>query len=117
MIAVTQYYGMEDGMIFGIFLALFIIFTYIFGYGAIFITTLLALVINVFLLTREFWFAIPWYIYLLIIGSTLIGFAIKNELNEKKGKIELVSKFRKLKDNVDSNSKNDLSKKSVNKDE
>lgn len=105
--AITQYYGMADGMIFGIFLALFIIFTYNVGYGAIFITTLIALIVNVLLLTRGFWFLIPWYIYLLVIGSILIGFAVKNEMNEKEDKIEIVNKFKNLKDNIDSNSKKD----------
>ena len=49
-------------------------------YGAIFIVSILAILVNAILLTREFWLSIPWWIYLLLVGGILIGFAIKNNM-------------------------------------
>jgi len=62
----------------------------------------MAILLNVFVLTREFWASVPWWAYLLIIGATLIGFAIKNEVSEKKENLNIGTALKNLKDKIDS---------------
>ena len=76
-------------------------FSYIKKFGPVFFTSLIAIILNIFLLTREFWFSVPWWIYMLTIGSALIMFAIKNELNENKDKEMLKKKMKTFKDYID----------------
>lgn len=78
-IALLVYTNEADGMIYVAFLILLLIYSYNSKYGAIFIVTACSIIINAILLTRQFWLLIPWWIYLLVIGSLLIGFAIRNE--------------------------------------
>lgn len=49
-----------------------------------FISSVVMLIANAFLLTAGFWFAIPWWIYFILIGGALISFGIKNESKENK---------------------------------
>jgi len=54
--------------------------------------------VNVFLQTRPFWGALPWWAYLLIAGALLITVASYNEWHKQKtskGKETLISKFNK----------------------
>lgn len=54
------------------------------------------LLLNLFLQTRPFWGALPWWVYLLIAGSVLITVASYNEWHKQKtsqGKETLVSLF------------------------
>lgn len=56
------------------------------------------LLLNVLLQTRSYWGNLPWWAYLLIAGSILIGVASYNEWHKQKvsdGKETLVSKFNK----------------------
>lgn len=56
------------------------------------------LLLNVFLQTRAYWGNLPWWAYLLIAGSILIGVASYNEWHKQKvsdGKETLISKFKK----------------------
>lgn len=58
-----------------------------------------ALVINVLIQTREFWGSLPWWAYLIISGSVLIGLASYNEWLKKNEKKLMKSKiFDKFKD-------------------
>ena len=72
-------------------------YSYMKKYGAIFIVSILAILVNAILLTREFWLSIPWWIYLLLVGGILIGFAIKNESDDRKEKIRYNNYCRTLK--------------------
>ena len=63
--------------------------------------SIIAILVNGFALTRQFWFSIPWWIYLLIVGGSLVGFAIKNEANENKQKITVGSVLKKIKDTAE----------------
>ena len=89
-------------MIFGLLLIAIIFASYIKGYGAIFITSIIAILVNILLLTRTFWFSIPWWIYLLAIGSILISFAIRNEVSENK-KIDGKNLIKNIKEKIDNN--------------
>ena len=40
-------------------------------------------------LTKGFWTLLPWWLYLLGIGSVLIGTAVRNEAKEKTEKINV----------------------------
>ena len=88
-------------MIFVAILFLLTIISYIKKMGPIFFTTIIAIIVNVFLLTREFWFSIPWWAYMLVIGSGLIIFAIKNELSENKQRELLKKKLKAIKEYID----------------
>jgi len=78
------YYKTElNGMLFVFLLVILTIISYYKKWGPIFITSLIFILINAFILTRMFWLSLPWWVYLLVIGSILIAFAINNELKEK----------------------------------
>lgn len=82
--AIANYADSTDGIIFSIFIVATIFYSYNQKYGATFLCGILAIIANGFLLTRHFWLIIPWWIYLLAIGGSLIAFGIKNEANENK---------------------------------
>ena len=69
--------------------------------GKIFLTSILAIIINAFALTREFWLSLPWWFYLLILGIGLLAFAITNEsrANKKVSKEENI--VNKIKDYIE----------------
>ena len=69
-----------------------VIISYGLKYGPIFLISLIFILINIILLTRNFWLAIPWWLYILLIGSVLIGFAVKNE--KKRYEIKRNNKIR-----------------------
>ena len=83
-----------DGLIFVFLLTLIVIVSYILKLGPVFLVSLLAILINVLLLTRTFWLSIPWWIYILIVGIILIIFAIYNELSIKKDSTSLIKKLK-----------------------
>lgn len=74
-------------MLFGCLIVVIIMVSYIKKYGALCMISIFALIFNMLILTREFWFSVPWWAYLLTIGSVFIGFAVKNEISEKKSEI------------------------------
>ena len=83
------YVNQIDGMIFICFLVVVTIFTYIKKYGPIFITTIIAIIVDTLVMTRSFWFSVPWWVYLLCVGSILLVFAMRNEAKENKEKNKL----------------------------
>ena len=83
------YANQIDGMIFICFLVVVTIFTYIKKYGPIFITTIIAIIVDTVVMTRSFWFSVPWWVYLLCVGSILLVFAMRNEAKENKEKNKL----------------------------
>lgn len=101
IIALAQYSNEIDGILFGFLIVAIIIFSYLKKYGALFMVSIFAILVNIFVLTRKFWFSIPWWAYLLTIGAILIGFAIKNEVSDKKNAINAVAMLKKIKDRVE----------------
>lgn len=99
--ALLQYNNEFDGMLFGILLATIVIMSYINKYGALFMVSIFAILVNVFILTREFWFSVPWWLYLLAVGIVLIGFAIRNEISDKKNKINVINILKDIKDKIE----------------
>ena len=100
-IAFTRYSNEADGMLFGLLLIGIVIISYMKKYGAIFITTIFAIILNIFALTRMFWFSVPWWVYLLAVGALLITFAIRNEVAEQKSSLNIGEAFKKIKDKID----------------
>jgi uncharacterized protein (DUF983 family) len=78
-----------------------VVFSYIKKFGPVFFTTAIAIIVNGFYLTQEFWFSIPWWVYMLVIGSILLAFAVRNELSENKEKELIKSKVKTFKDYMD----------------
>lgn len=101
IVALVGYTDEFDGMLYVLFIVGVLIYSYIRKYGAIFIVSLITIILNVLILTRMFWLLIPWWIYLLVIGFILIGFAIKNESDEKRDKISMGNTIKKIKDKVE----------------
>ena len=80
--AISMYTSAYDGLLFTLAIFVLTMVGYYIKDEAMFMVSLIALVINALDLTREFWLAIPWWIYLLIIGGLLIMSAIINEINQ-----------------------------------
>lgn len=101
LISLFKYTNETDGMLFGCLIVVIIMVSYIKKYGALCMISIFALIVNMLILTREFWFSVPWWAYLLTIGSVLIGFAVKNEISEKKSEINAFNIFKKLKEKIE----------------
>jgi len=101
LIALLQYTNESDGMLFGILLVTIVIVSYMKKYGALFMVSIFAILVNIFALTRAFWFSVPWWIYLLTVGAVLIGFSIKNEISDKKKEINAMDLLKSIKDKVE----------------
>lgn len=101
LIALSQYNNEADGMLFGILLVIIVITSYINKYGSLFMVSIFAILVNIFALTREFWFSVPWWVYLLTIGTILIGFAIKNEISDKKSELNAIDLLKTIKDKIE----------------
>ena len=99
--ALTNYTDSTDGIIFSFLIVALIFYGYYKKSGTTFIAGIAAILVNAFALTREFWFSIPWWIYLLLIGGSLVGFAIRNEASENKKKISVGSILKEIKDKVE----------------
>ena len=101
IVALFNYTNQVDGMMFVFMIVLITIISYIVKFGPVFFTSIVAILVNAFLLTDDFWFSIPWWIYILLIGTLLIVFAIKNEMNENSQKGSMKEKMRNIKDYLD----------------
>lgn len=99
--ALTSYVNEKDGMIYVLFLVGLLIYSYTKKYGVLFIVSMFTIIGNAILLTREFWLNVPWWIYLLLVGSILIAFAIKNESDEKKEKLGVGNIIKNIKDKIE----------------
>ncbi len=97
--SMITYLNEFDGMIYVMFIVLLVIFSYVKKYGTLCMVSILAIIVNVLALTREFWFSIPWWIYLLVIGAILIGFAMKNESNENK--LNIGETIKRIKEKIE----------------
>ncbi len=90
-IAMGNYYNEIDEVFYVSLLIILLIYSYNKKFGPIFLTSLIFIVLNVLILTREFWFSIPWWIYVLGVGVVLVLFAVKNEsANNSKFKSRLI---------------------------
>lgn len=96
--ALNSYQSQTDGMIFVTLLVAIVIICYKLKISTYFFVSIIAILINLFLLTIELWFSIPWWIYLLVIGIILIIFATNNELQENMKKEHVKSKIKKITD-------------------
>ena len=83
LFAIGIYKTELNGMLFVFLLLVLSILGYLKRWGPVFLISLSFIVINTFILTRLFWLSLPWWVYLLLIGSILIAFAVNNELHEK----------------------------------
>lgn len=101
LIALGNYNSEFDGILYVALLVALVIISYVNKYGPTFITSLVFIVLNVFLLTRDFWFNVPWWLYVLALGGILIGFAINNEANDNKNKINTKEKVKELTEYLD----------------
>ncbi len=101
VIAIGMYKDELDGILFVTLLILIMIIGYKKKIGSAFFTSLIFIIINAFLLTRTFWFSLPWWLYLLVIGFILIIFATNNELQKDMKEKKLIKLWKKyFKNNV-----------------
>lgn len=101
LISIFKYSNEFDGIIFVLFVVGIVMYSYIKKDGILFIVSIFAILGNAILLTRGFWLAIPWWIYLLLVGSILIGFAMKNESDDRNEKINVGNVIKNLKDKIE----------------
>lgn len=102
LITISNITSITVGIVFIGLLLVTLILSYLLRYGTLFITSIAALLVSIFVLTKEFWFSIPWWIYLLGIGTILIAFAIRNEVSDKKDKkTNPIDFINKLKDTIE----------------
>lgn len=83
LIVINSHYVQADGMYFITFLIILVMYTYNRKYGPYFLISLISIIVNTFIMTKEFWINLPWWIYVLIAGLVLISFAVNNEMKEK----------------------------------
>lgn len=99
--AMSMYTSIADAMMFVVLLFILVVYGYTKKYGPMFLTSLIAIIINMLQLTKEFWYSIPWWVYILAVGMALIAFAVRNEINQK-GDIEKIGNvFKRLKEKID----------------
>lgn len=94
-LAIIKYADELDGMIFVFLLLVLTIVSYYKKAGPVFLTSIAYILINILILTRVFWLSLPWWVYILLVGSTLIAFAIRNELSEKNKKESIIKEVAK----------------------
>lgn len=95
LIAIVIYQNELDGILFVSFLILMMAVSYLKKLEPTFYISLVFIIINAFLLTRTFWFSLPWWLYLLIIGFVLILFATNNELQTSIKRQKILKMWRK----------------------
>ncbi len=99
--AFSLYTSSLDTLSFICSLALVIMVAYSLKLGPLFLSSILAVILNIFYITAEFWLSIPWWIYLIAIGATLLTFAMKNELKQNKPPKHLKDIYVTLKNKFD----------------
>ena len=92
-------------MLFSVLIVTIMIISYFSRFGSTFLISTGALLFNAFLLTREFWFSLPWWFYLLVLGAFLVAFAGTNEARQNKG-ISITDKLKEFKSKIDGNGPN-----------
>ena len=95
MWAFFSYTSEYDGLLFVLLLVMVVIVSYCVKFGPVFLVSICSIIINVLILTREFWLTIPWWIYVLLIGIILISFAVYNEINANKKKVNVIKELSK----------------------
>ena len=85
LIAMSQYGSTFEGLLFVGLLALLMVSGYIYKYEPAFNVSLVAVIINVLLLTYKYLLNLPGWLYLLILGLAIVMFAVYNE-NKNKNK-------------------------------
>ena len=105
IVPITNYSDEIDGMLFSVLIVTIMIISYFSRFGSTFLISTGALLFNAFLLTREFWFSLPWWFYLLVLGAFLVAFAGTNEARQNKG-ISITDKLKEFKSKIDGNGPN-----------
>ncbi len=105
LIPISSYADEIDGMLFSVLIVTIMIISYFERFGTTFLVSTGALLFNAFLLTREFWFSLPWWFYLLVLGAFLVAFAGTNEARQNKG-ISITDKLKEFKSKIDGNGPN-----------
>ncbi|MQR96276.1 hypothetical protein [Fictibacillus phosphorivorans] len=85
MIDAIDSYQVMDAIILGSLSFASIIYGFISKQKSYFFTGLIVLLLNVLVQTRPYWGNMPWWVYLLLTGIFLIGFASYNEFKKQKG--------------------------------
>lgn len=68
---------------------IFMVISYYKKYGAQFVVNTAMLIVSALYLTKGFWTLLPWWLYLLGIGSVLMALAVRNEAQEQKEKLSV----------------------------
>ncbi|MFE1244245.1 hypothetical protein ACFW35_08960 [Fictibacillus sp. NPDC058756] len=85
IIDAMQSYQVMDAIILGTLSFVSIIYGFLSRQKSYFFTGMIVLLLNVLIQTRPYWGSMPWWVYLLLTGILLIGFASFNEFKKQKG--------------------------------
>jgi hypothetical protein len=85
MIDGMQSYLVMEAIILGTLSFISIIYGFVSRQKSYFFTGMIVLLLNVLIQTRPYWGSMPWWVYLLLTGILLIGFASFNEFKKQKG--------------------------------
>ncbi|UZJ79703.1 hypothetical protein [Fictibacillus sp. KU28468] len=85
MIDAMYSYKIVDAIILGSLAVIAILYGFVSKQKSYFFSGLIVLLVNVLVQTRPYWGNMPWWVYLLIAGILLIGFAGYNEFKKQKG--------------------------------
>ncbi|KSU83112.1 hypothetical protein GA0061096_2316 [Fictibacillus enclensis] len=85
MVDAMYSYKIADAVILGSLAVLSILYGFISKQKSYFFSGLIVLIVNVFVQTRPYWGNMPWWVYLLMAGILLIGFAGYHEFKKQKG--------------------------------
>lgn len=94
LIAIPSYIDEFDGILYVSLLIGLLVIGYTSKLGPIFLVSIIFILLNALILTREFWLSLPWWIYVLLIGIILVLFAMRNEARNNKAK-ENIEKIKK----------------------
>lgn len=89
-IALFNVYNFVDGLLLTIFIFMISLISYSLKYDSYLKVSIVFIIINILALSSKYWFKIPWYIYILLIGISFLTLAIHEE--KKKSKDNKVSK-------------------------
>ena len=81
--------GLGDAISIILVQLIFMVISYYKKYGAQFVVNTAMLIVSALYLTKGFWALVPWWLYLLGIGTVLMVLAVRNEAHEQKEKLSV----------------------------
>lgn len=82
--ALFNVFNIVDGILLTIFIFMISLISYSLKYESYLKVSVVFIIINILALSSKYWFQIPWYIYILLIGIAFLALAIHEEKKKNK---------------------------------